>query len=238
MEIELPKLHSPNALLSSAVQMYLETMNEQYIQVWLNGEKEDAYSASYFLRKKDKMPELELIALSMCKGKILDIGAGAGAHSALLTQNQFNVTALENDPGFCTILRTYAGLNVVKEDFFRWQCEDKFDTILLLMNGFGIAQRAERLSEMMARLKKLLSEKGKILVEVTDYKFSPEYDHSIMNNPEATFRLMYEGDFSHEFHWLYPNLEMIETYCNAQDMSIKLIFQEDETLLLEISKPS
>ncbi len=235
MEIELPNLYLPDFLLSSAVQNYLDTNEEQYIQVWLNGEKEEPYRASYFARKYDEFPEVEQIAMSICHGKVLDIGAGAGAHSMYLTQKNFETNALEHDSGFYKILKRIPNLTAIQADFFSWHTTEKFDTILLLMNGFGIAGTTDRLSEMFSRLKTLLADNGKILAEITDYRFSPEYDHSIMANPEATFRLMYDGKFSKEFTWLYANLDLIKSHGITENLDVRIIYQEDETLLLEIT---
>ena len=235
MEIELPKLVDPNLLLSSAVQNYVNTKEEQYIQVWINEQKEQDYLASYFLRTVKNMPELEQIALSLCEGTILDIGAGAGAHCRYLCATKVQVTALESNDGFCKLLSGIKELTVIQEDFFSWTPNRTYDTILLLMNGLGIAQKLDRLSTMLHKLKHLLAKNGKILIEITEYKHSPEYDRT-MNNPEAIFRLLYNNQFSSKFYWLYPNLEVLETHCNAQKLHIKLLYQEDEALLVELTK--
>lgn len=93
----------------------------------------------------------------------------------------------------------------------------------------------DRLSEMFAKLKALLAEEGKIIVELTDYRFSPEYDHAIMSEPEVVFRLMYKGNFSNEFKWLYPNMDMIDSQCEQNQLTPVVLYQEDETLLLQIT---
>lgn len=58
--------------------------------------EEDAMSVAYLFRSFDKMPKLEQLALQLAKGKILDVGCGAGSHSLYL-QNTLNldVTAID-----------------------------------------------------------------------------------------------------------------------------------------------
>lgn len=236
MESKTPIIELPNSLLSEAVSDYIKSGEEKIVTVWLNGVKDDSYRASYFMRSYNEMPEYEQIALSLCEGSILDIGAGAGAHSAFFSAKNKTVTALESDSGFATLLSRIPNTTVVHQDFFSYKPTQTFDTILLLMNGLGIAQSATKLPEMFDKLAALLSEKGKILVEITDYKHSPEYDPATMHNPEITFRLMYNKKFSEEFTWLYPDLEMVTEQCERLSLTNKLIYQEDETLLLEISK--
>ena len=60
--------------------------------------------SSYFFRTYRNMPSLERIALSECKGKVLDIGAGAGCHSLHLQRSGFEVTALEISELCCEVM--------------------------------------------------------------------------------------------------------------------------------------
>ena len=47
-----------------------------------------------FFRNYEQLPDLERYALSLCKGTVLDIGAGAGSHSLILQQQGYEVWAI------------------------------------------------------------------------------------------------------------------------------------------------
>ena len=61
--------------------------------------EEDEMSVAYLFRNFDAMPIIEQKALELAKGKVLDIGCGAGSHSLYL-QNERNLetTAIDISP--------------------------------------------------------------------------------------------------------------------------------------------
>jgi len=67
----------------------------------------------------EEMPELEWIALQQCRGKILDIGAGAGSHALALQQLGQDVTALEISPLASEVIKARASNKVLCEMCFR-----------------------------------------------------------------------------------------------------------------------
>jgi len=77
-----------------------EALTDHYHQrspgkLWVNnkyGPKEEMPVDVYF-REAEDMPELEWIALQQCKGRVLDIGAGAGSHALTLQRMGFDVLA-------------------------------------------------------------------------------------------------------------------------------------------------
>ena len=58
---------------------------------------EEKMSASVFFLDKE-FSTLEMNALELCKGHVLDIGAGTGRHSLELIKRGFSVTALDISP--------------------------------------------------------------------------------------------------------------------------------------------
>src|SRR6201996_6090763 len=92
-----------------------------------------------YFRDMEAMPELEWIALQQCRGKILDIGAGAGSHALALQQLGQDITALDISPLLVKLMEQRGVKKVVRGDFFDMSGSgDTYDTLLLLMNGVGL----------------------------------------------------------------------------------------------------
>ncbi|MEY3417919.1 MAG: hypothetical protein RL060_2031 [Bacteroidota bacterium] len=166
------------------------------------------------------MPEIERVALDACTGKILDIGAGSGAHSIVLQKRKLDVTALDLSPLACEIM-LQRGIHKVKHhDIFTYQ-EKGFDTMLLLMNGIGIAGTLDGLDNLLMHLKSLLNVGGKIWLESTDimYMFVQD-DGSMLIDLNGAYYGELEYDISYENHsstfpWLYLDYATLETHALA-----------------------
>ena len=61
--------------------------------------------ASFFFRTEDAFEEWESIALRRCGPRVLDIGAGVGAHALVLQARGHEVTALDVIPEAVQIMR-------------------------------------------------------------------------------------------------------------------------------------
>jgi len=148
-----------------------------------------------------------------------------------------DVHSLELNSLHCKALRKIPKSTVFELNLFSFNSEEKYDSILLLMNGFGICQKQENLLEMGRKLHELLAPNGQILAEITDYDYSDYYDHDIRNNSSVKFRLKYGEKFSKEFEWFYPKLSMVQNMCDELNLNIEKIFQEEEMILLKLSHP-
>ncbi len=90
-----------------------------------------------FYRSDLSFNKLEIYALELCKGDILDIGAGAGAHSLQLQNMEHSVTALEYSPGACEVMKERGVKTVVQGDFWQFH-HQKYNTLLLLMTVLAL----------------------------------------------------------------------------------------------------
>ena len=78
-----------------AIQTYIKTKKPFDILVHADLCEDDIIPVEVLFRSFEEMPEPEKLALSKCKGKVLDVGAGAGVHSLELMDRGITVTAID-----------------------------------------------------------------------------------------------------------------------------------------------
>ena len=141
----------------------------------------DILPQSVLFRDKNFLFEVEYTALPLCYGRILDVGSGTGCLSKILLEEDHQVESIDISPA-CVEYQNKNGLISKCIDFFEFTGE-KFDTILLMMNGVGIAGTKDRMPKFFSKVKELLSEGGKVLLDSSDiaYMFENE-DGSISIN--------------------------------------------------------
>jgi SAM-dependent methyltransferase len=190
------------------------------------GSREEMPIDVYF-RAEDAMPDLEWLAIERCNGKVLDIGAGAGSHALILQQRAIEVTALDISPLLVSVMCNRGVEKVVLADIF--ECKTGgFDTLLLLMNGIGLAGTVEKLKTLLLHLKTLLRPDGQILFDSSDVAYL--YDGNPPDGAyygEITYQYAYKKIRSEWFSWLYVDentMTSLAYHCGF-DMEVLL---EDE----------
>jgi cyclopropane fatty-acyl-phospholipid synthase-like methyltransferase len=184
----------------------------------------DEMSVAYLFRSFDEMPKIEQKALELCHGKILDIGCGAGSHSLYLQQKGFEVTSIdisENAIKACQLrgLKNTKVLNVLDLE------NQKFDTILLLMNGTGIFRTVAETPKYLQKLKSLLNPNGQILIDSSDiiYMFDEGEVPTETYYGELTFTLSYKNQTEAPFPWLYLDYDLLEKLANDSNLHCELL---------------
>lgn len=220
-----------NDPVGAAIQDYMAGQKAAKIVVESNLTEDDEIAVEYLFRTPEDMPELELLALEQCRGAVLDVGAGAGCHSLALQEQGFNVTALDISEGAVAAMRQQGIRQVLQQDVFRLQGQ-RFDTLLLLMNGIGIAGDLEGLERMLEHAKTLLNPGGQLLLESSDilYMFEEE-DGSILLDlnagyyGEVRYNMRYQGHQTGEFKWLFIDPAILEDYANTHGYTFELLYE-------------
>lgn len=177
------------------------------------------YKASYFFRSLQEMPKREVLALKAAKGRVLDIGAGVGSHALALQEKKVSVSALENSAVYCDIMKQRGVKNVIQANFWKYVPDEPFDTLLLLMNGLGMAERISLLPEFLSRLNQLLKKGGNAFVDSGDisYLFDSqeeleEYQEEVDYYGEITFTVSYNSRVDNPFPWMFVDYETLKMY--------------------------
>lgn len=213
--------------------------------------EEDEMPVKHLFRSTREMPVLEQKALQLAKGRVLDIGAGSGCHTLALQEKGFTVKAIDISPLSCEamklrgvkdaecinlfdphlssgnhsgeILENHSGEN--QEQF-----EGGFDTILLLMNGTGIAGKIEHLPDLFQRLKALLNPGGQILIDSSDLKYIYENEDGSFDinlngayYGEVDYQMIYKDVKGDRFDWLYVDFPLLKSIAETCSLHSELV---------------
>lgn len=193
---------------------------------------EDEMSVAYLFRSYAEMPLIEQKALQLSKGKVLDVGCGAGSHSLTLQNDRnLNVTSIDISPNAIKTCVLRGLKNAKVQDIMALENE-KYDTILLLMNGTGIFGTLKQTAKFLQKLKSLLNPNGQILIDSSDilYMFDDDEDGGkwIPGNGyygELTFTLRYKNQKEDEFPWLYLDYNTLQNAAFANGLQCEMILE-------------
>lgn len=191
----------------------------------------DEMSVAYLFRGFKEMPKLEQKALQLSNGKILDVGCGAGSHALYLQQKGFDVTAIDISANAITACGLRGVKNAQVQDILDIE-NQKFDTILLLMNGTGIFRTLAETSKYLQKLKSLLTSHGQILIDSSDiiYMFDEAEDGSYFVPAngyygELVFTISYKDETEESFPWLYLDYNTLQNAAHANGLQCELAYE-------------
>jgi len=182
--------------------------------------------AVYF-RNRDAMPQLEQIALAECRGSVLDIGAGAGSHALALQDAGLDVTALEISPASARVMKDRGVRKVLLDDIYK-HTGTRYDTLLLLMNGIGLAGDLDGLRSLLRHLRTLLKPGGQLLFDSSDvaYLFEEGFLPDDRYYGEIHCQYGYKRQRTETFTWLYVDFSTLEKIVITEGWRCEKLFDD------------
>lgn len=246
----LSALHDP---MGSAILEYQKTGKAARLRVLSSMFEEDEIPVAHLFRGIEDMPELERTALDLTRGRVLDIGAGAGCHSIILQSRGLDVTSVDISPLSCEAmklrgLRDVRCLDILEdgragesglardsghavrsgEDGQAWY--HGYDTILMLMNGTGIAGTVEDLAPMLKTVSGLLAPGGSILIDSSDLQYLYRNDDGSIDIDlcgayygEVDYRMVYRNVKGKPFNWLYADFSLLHSAALKCGLSCEMV---------------
>jgi SAM-dependent methyltransferase len=205
-------------LFGKALLDYQSGQYSEDLITWTNISDEDELPLPYLFRSYSEMPKLEQKALQLVKGTVLDVGCGAGNHSLWLQDKGFKVKGIDTSKGAIAVCKKRGVLNAELKPLLNET--ETFDTILLLMNGTGIFQELNQVSQYLKHLKSLLNPDGQILIDSSDisYMYKDEdggmwLDINSNYLGELDYFLSYKDEKEEPMKWLYLDFDTLKTAC-------------------------
>jgi SAM-dependent methyltransferase len=128
-----------------------------------------AMGPKLYLAPFRRWPSHQRRAMRYAKGRVLDVGAGAGRVSLHLQERGQDVVAIDNSPGAIEVCRR-RGVRDARLLAFDALDDSlgSFDTIVLFGNNFGLFGTPAKARRLLGRLYRMTSDEARIVAESRD----------------------------------------------------------------------
>ena len=224
-------LKSENDPMGQAIYDYFVNGKASQIKVRSSMFDDDTMSVSELFKSRNELSAIEKKALSEAKGRILDVGAGSGRHSLILQEDGKSVKAIDISPLSVDVMQKRG----VKEAecinlYDKSALNEKFDTILLLMNGSGIIGKVSNIPTFLNRMRELLNPGGVILMDSSDLIYlyenedgSVDIDLNANYYGEVDYQMEYRGKKGEKFDWLYIDFYTLSMYAELSGFATDIV---------------
>lgn len=197
----------------------------------------------YFTEYKGWPPH-EKKAMRYARGRVLDIGSGAGRHALYLQEKGYDVLGIDNSPLAIEVCKL-RGLKNAKVTSIT-QINSKlgvFDTVLMLGNNFGLFGSFEGARRLLKKLNKITSENSRIIAESNDiYKTDiPEHlSYHELNRErgrmagQIKLRVRYKKYATPWFDYLMVSKEEMENILDGTDWKVNRFIESDGSIYIAI----
>lgn len=195
--------------------------------------------AGLYFREYKQWSALERRAIGFARGRILDVGCGAGRHSLYLQHRGLSVTGIDVSPGAVKVCKL-RGLKkalvrpIAEVDKFK---PDSFDTILMLGNNFGLFGSARGAKLLLKKLSRITTPDAKIIAGTRNpYKTSdPNHlQYHRLNQKrgrmsgQIRMRVRFEKTVGAWFDYLFVSPEEMEDVLSNTDWQVQKYFAPKE----------
>ncbi|MFV2073328.1 MAG: class I SAM-dependent methyltransferase [Thermoanaerobaculales bacterium] len=185
----------------------------------------------FYRPENQELPELELRALSLCRDRTLDLGAGAGRHALELQRRGHTVTALDVAAEAVEVMRD-RGVKDARCGDLETVRDEKFDTILLLMHGIGLVGDLAGLARFLEDAAEILTGDGRIVCDSADLGvvMGPK-QMEILNRSgagesypgEVEFQLTFDGLVGDPYPWLFVDPRTLARFAEEAGLRCQVV---------------
>lgn len=120
---------------------------------------------SWYFTNYQGFPSFEKDALKLARGRVLDVGCGAGRHALYLQRRGLDVTGIDKSPRIVDLAKLRGVTDVRVADVCRKLPfpDGEFDTVVLFGNNLGICGTVARVRKMLRELARVTKLNARII---------------------------------------------------------------------------
>jgi SAM-dependent methyltransferase len=175
---------------------------------------------TYFSEYKEWSP-VEQKAIDLVKGRVLDVGCGAGRHSLYLQQKGYDVVGIDTSPSALKVckLRGLKKARLMSAENLKFK-PGTFDTVIMLGGNFGLLGSPKKAKRILKKLHRMTSKHAAIIGETRDpYKTdNPAHLEYHKENRkkgrlcgQTKIRIRFEKTVGKWFDWMMVSKEEMKT---------------------------
>jgi SAM-dependent methyltransferase len=127
-------------------------------------------------------------ALQLMRGRVLDLGCGAGRHALYLQKQGFAVTGLDVSAGAIEVSRKLGLKRTLRQsiDDLENIRTGSFDTVAMFYNNFGLLQSSRKAKGILRQLHRITAPDGQIIADCID-------PYRVTNPIQASYHAFNQG---------------------------------------------
>jgi SAM-dependent methyltransferase len=188
------------------------------------------------------LANLDAIALDRCRGRVLDVGAGAGRHALALQERNHEVVAIDVSANCVSVCRERGVREARILDVMTLDSPKPlghFDTILFGMQTIGVAGGIVPLGQLLRRLRNCLAGNGEIIVDSSELREPWEGDEEdeAPSRGEIVLSMRYHGWRGESFPWVYLAEPDLAEVARAADFEMESLASVESGEFLAVLRP-
>jgi SAM-dependent methyltransferase len=193
-------------------------------------------SADFFFSESESWPCLEALLLEHARGRVLDLGAGAGRHSLYLQESGHSVQAVDNSAGAVEVCRRRGVRHVVLADVTN-PPNGPYDTVLMMCGNLGLAGDVQQTRKLLRTLHERTSSDARLIADSVDPLSDPDPLDTYFAASEGrdradglvTIRIRYGGLATPWFDLLCPPRHRLPTVVDGTGWAIQERYDDEES---------
>ncbi|MBI5210481.1 MAG: class I SAM-dependent methyltransferase [Elusimicrobia bacterium] len=135
-----------------------------------DGYIEPEWGKKVYFSAYEEWPRAERAVMRRVKGRVLDVGCGAGRHSLFLQKRGLDVTGIDPSPGALRVcrLRGLRGARRLALSQVGGFPRGSFDTVIMMGNNFGLVESPSKARAHLERLHRATSPDARIIAQTLD----------------------------------------------------------------------
>lgn len=216
-------LRAPLRPLERALLAYQGGARDASVRVRTDAGGDHDLPAALFFRDADGLLGADRAALAAARGRVLDVGGGAGAIALALQDAGLEVTALDVLPGAVRVMKARGVADARRGDLWTFRASRRYDTVLALMNGAAAAGTLSRLGPLLEALAAPLARGGQILLDSTRLGTGRRADGRYVG--ELQYQLEHDGRRGPPFPQLFVDPRRLAAAAREAGLAAKVVWR-------------